>query len=504
MKAVMVMFDSLNRNYLSVYGDRISHTPNFERLAAHSAQFRNSYVCSMPCIPARRDLHTGRPGFLHRSWGPLEPFDNSFPAQLRTAGIPAHLSTDHLHYWNDGGVNYHTKYSSYHLSRGRCGDPCLAFPAQPRSPSEVNPAAAKAMPTITGIDWFNRASQQDTKDFPQVKTFDAGVDFLDRCHGADPWFLQIETFDPHEPFHAPGDLRAMFPEALEDPLFDWPAYRRVEESPERVETCRANYRALLALCDSQLGRVLDAFDRHDLWQDTMLIVWTDHGFLLGEHELWAKMWCPFYNEIARTPFFVWDPRSGAVGETREALVQPAIDLAPTLLRFFGLPVPDEVTGYDLASTVAADMPVREAAMFGTFAAHLNVTDGRHVYFRAPKEAAGVRYEYTLMPANSSGLMAAAALKDAGWHSPLSFTKGMPVMRIPQCPPHAHASAWGNLLFDLKTDPSQQNPISAPDIEEKLTRLLVHEMERCDAPPEVYPHYGLTCPISSGNGPQASP
>ena len=77
MKAVVVMFDSLNRHLLSPYGCEWTHTPNFKRLAERTVTFDKSYVCSMPCMPARRDFHTGRPNFLHRSWGPLEPFDDS-------------------------------------------------------------------------------------------------------------------------------------------------------------------------------------------------------------------------------------------------------------------------------------------------------------------------------------------------------------------------------------------------------------------------------------------
>ena len=77
MKAVVVMFDSLNRHLLSPYGCEWTHTPNFKRLSERTVTFDKSYVCSMPCMPARRDFHTGRPNFLHRSWGPLEPFDDS-------------------------------------------------------------------------------------------------------------------------------------------------------------------------------------------------------------------------------------------------------------------------------------------------------------------------------------------------------------------------------------------------------------------------------------------
>ena len=82
MKTVFVLFDSLNRKALSCYGGKDIPTPNFQRLADRSVVFDNHYVGSLPCMPARRDLHTGRLNFLHRGWGPLEPFDQSFAAQL--------------------------------------------------------------------------------------------------------------------------------------------------------------------------------------------------------------------------------------------------------------------------------------------------------------------------------------------------------------------------------------------------------------------------------------
>ena len=66
MRAVIMMFDSLNRHMLEPYGGT-AYTPNFARLAEHSAQFDTSYACSLPCMPARRELHTGRPNFLHSS-----------------------------------------------------------------------------------------------------------------------------------------------------------------------------------------------------------------------------------------------------------------------------------------------------------------------------------------------------------------------------------------------------------------------------------------------------
>ena len=82
MKTVFLLFDSLNKRMLSSYNQGVNYTPNFDRLAKKSITFDNHYIGSMPCMPARRDMQSGRLSFLHRSWGPLEPFDNSFPEIL--------------------------------------------------------------------------------------------------------------------------------------------------------------------------------------------------------------------------------------------------------------------------------------------------------------------------------------------------------------------------------------------------------------------------------------
>lgn len=120
MRAVMVMFDSLNRHMLPSYGCRETIAPNFERVARQTVQFDTCYAGSLPCMPARRELHTGRYNFLHRSWGPLEPFDDSMPEILSRLGVHTHLTTDHYHYLQDGGATYHTLFHlGMHTRPGR-------------------------------------------------------------------------------------------------------------------------------------------------------------------------------------------------------------------------------------------------------------------------------------------------------------------------------------------------------------------------------------------------
>ncbi len=293
MHAIMVMFDSLRRDMLPCYNpDCKADLPNFARLGEHSVTFDKSYVCSMPCMPARREIHTGRANFLHRSWGPLEPFDDSMPELLKKAGVHAHLATDHYHYIQDGGATYHGRYSTWECYRGQESDQWIgdcSLPKEEFSPHLMNspymPDILKPIRRRSGWqNMANRSRMLKEEEFSQTLTFDNGIDFIRRNAEYDNWFVQIETFDPHEPFHAPDNFQSKWFDPDEPFEKDWPNYCPVAENEETISNIRKKYMALLEYCDKSLGRVLDVMDELDLWKDTLLIVNTDHGFFLGEHD----------------------------------------------------------------------------------------------------------------------------------------------------------------------------------------------------------------------------
>jgi arylsulfatase A-like enzyme len=484
----MVMYDSLNRHMLPPYGCDWVHAPNFARLAQRSLVFENSYVGSMPCMPARRELHTGRYNFLHRSWGPMEPYDDSLPEILRNHGIYTHLISDHYHYWEDGGCTYHTRYSSWEIARGQEGDPWKGQVKDPHIPPSVSVRSGQRWRQ----DWVNRAYLTQEEDQPQDQTFALGQEFMRANAQVDDWFLQIETFDPHEPFFTQQKYKDLYPHEYNGPHFDWPNYARVNEAPEQIQHMRYEYAALVSMCDAHLGKILDLMDELDLWKDTLLIVNTDHGFLLGEHGWWAKIVQPFYNEVAHTPLFIWDPRCGLRGERRMALVQ-TIDLPATLLEFFGVPLPEAIQGVPLRQTIVDDSPVRDAGLYGVHGGHVNVTDGRYVYMRAPTNPANSPlYEYTLIPTHMNCMFAPGELQDIGLADPFSFTKGCRTMKIQVETKRNWVNPYefGSLLFDLNSDPAQEQPISDPAVEAHMIDKLIRLMIENDAPPEQFERLGL--------------
>tara|TARA_R110002124_G_scaffold49691_11_gene145494 strand:- start:11557 stop:13044 length:1488 start_codon:yes stop_codon:yes gene_type:complete len=491
MKTVLLLYDSLTLKSLSCYGGP-HPTPNFDRLAARSMQFDRHIVGSLPCMPARRDLQTGRLNFLHRSWGPLEPFDVTATGLMHHAGIHSHLVTDHYHYFENGGATYHTAFDSWDFIRGQEADPWIPCIAPPYEAFAAQYHAEQVETNTSGYRLqaaMNRTQIHETPDFPTVRTFDAGLAFLEAHARHDNWFLQLEVFDPHEPFHAPPEFRAGFPTAGEK-VRDWPRYRRDEPGDDTSDLV-ASQAALVAMCDAQLGRLLDAMDAGDMWHDTALIVTTDHGFMLGEHGWWGKNRMPFYSEISHIPLFLHAPGQPC---GRSAALSQNIDVMATLLELFGIDRPDTVQGRSLLHAAKG----RDIALFGVFGGALNATDGKHSYFRYPAAMEDAPlFEYTLMPQHSGVAFAEAELSLATLHPGFDFTQGMPLLKIPAIKEAKRPPMQGGgfddtqtVLYDLVADPDQKSPFRNPEIEAQFCSAMARAMRAHDAPNELYSRFDL--------------
>ena len=269
------------------------------------------------------------------------------------------------------------------------------------------------------------------------------------------------------------------------------------ETPEQVQHCINEYKALVTMCDTYLGKVLDMMDEYNMWEDTMLIVNTDHGFILSEHNWWGKVMMPYFNEIAHIPLFIWDPRLKLAGVRRQSLVQ-TVDIAPTVLEFFGQKIPKNMQGKPLKETMIDDKKVRDYALFGQHGVHVNITDGRYVYMRCPlQDKQDELYNYIIEPSSYPGAIGVEEMNTAEAHKGFDFTKGMPVWKIKGgygirslgFPPKKLMD-FGTLLFDLKIDPKQEHPISDPKTEERMKINMVRLMKKNDAPIEQYIRLGL--------------
>lgn len=502
MKTIFVLFDSLNRTAIGAYGGNTVKTPNFDRFARRAVTFDRHYVGSLPCMPARRDLHTGRLNFMHRSWGPMEPYDNSFAQQMKKAGIYTHLVSDHLHYFEDGGHGFHTRFSSYDYIRGQEYDPWVALVEPPieRIRAQFDERQYNTVKPDKRLQHaINRTEIVDEADFPGPKCFSSAFKFLDQNRSADNWLLMLECFDPHEPFHAPDRFKQAYDHGYNGKILDWPHYERVVESPEEIAEIRANYAALVAMCDEYFGRLLDYMDEHDMWKDTCLVLSTDHGFLLSEHGWWGKARMPYYEEISHIPLMIHHPDyRDQAGTRRQALTQTP-DLMPTFLDIHGLDIPTEVRSHSLLPVLERDKKVRDSAMFGLFSGPIGITDGEWVLYHYPPDISREGLvEYTLAPAHMTAPFSVDELRTARLVPPFDFTKGVPLLSFDALktaprPPGNDLKSFDDLgtrLYNIIEDPLQRSAAENPDILKHLYRQLVGHLKAHDTPVEVYGWYGL--------------
>ena len=319
---VVVLLDSLNRHMLGSYGGAEFATPHLDRFAATRAtRFTNHVTGSLPCMPARHDILCGALDFLWKPWGSIELWERPVTADLRAAGVTTMLVSDHPHLFETGGENYHTDFVAWDYVRGHEGDPW-------RTHADTSWVGTPAPPARDG-GWFWRSVLGDgvevdraydrsrtffraEDDYPGPRTMAAAARWL---RGAAPthdrFLLFVDEFDPHEPFDTPAPWLGRYEdEPWDGDLVIWPPYvvggvARGVISPAEARHIRANYGAKLSMIDHWFGEVLSALDDGGLWDDTAVIVCTDHGHYLGD---------------AR--------RAGHLGQARGAAVRAAGPRAP--------------------------------------------------------------------------------------------------------------------------------------------------------------------------------
>lgn len=493
MNVVCILMDSLNRHLLPTYGNPWVHTPNLDRLAKRSCVFTQNYAGSLPCMPARRDLWTGRLEFLHRPWGSLEPWDNSLPKVLKQNKVLTELITDHYHLFERGGENYHIDFEGWEFIRGHENDPWETAPAK------LPPHTDNLSPRY----WRNVTHHfHEEKDFMSPRTLQATADWLGRNHMQSPFFLMVDEFDPHEPFHVPPPYDTMYEKTpYRGPLFIWPGYgRHPEYTTEQVEHIRAQYAGKVTMADAWLGKVLDQFDRHNLWDNTALILMTDHGHFLGDHSWWGKPGCPQYNTIAHTPMFIHMPGSPLNGKRSDALTT-TVDLYPTILELAGAPAPNPDgpgMGQSLVPLLTGKQKkVRDCALYGWFGDRVNYTDGRYTYLRAPvRSDRGPVAMYSLrwstapwwnLPDPKSARMTFGQFLP--W---TDMAVGRMELTVPEFTRTANQSpdVGRHLLFDLQEDPGQERNLAGTPLERDMAARLADAMRGCHAPPEQFVRLGL--------------
>lgn len=389
---ICILFDSLNRHFLECYGNSAVNTPNIKAFADRSCLFMQSYTGSMPCMPARRDLLTGNMEFLWRPWGSLEAWDASLPKTLKKHGIVTQMHTDHYHYFERGGENYHVDFDGYEFIRGHENDNWV---------TDCNSETFKNKSEYKGqcFDNFNRnmSRMRREKDFPVAKTLDGAARWLDRNHRHERFFLFIDEFTPHEPFYCPDSYwKAYDPDYTGLPYF-WDEYGPLKDSAKDLHHIRSQYAGCVTMLDAKLAGIFSRMEKYNLWDNTMVILMTDHGHFLGEHNVLGKPAgtnVEDYQTLAHTPLAIYAPKA-ARGAKSRAVVQ-TVDVHATILDAFGVQPEKPTHGKSIMPLLRGEgESIRNFALYGYFGRCVNICDGNYVYMQAPlNEGNGPLYMYS--------------------------------------------------------------------------------------------------------------
>ncbi len=369
MNVVLLMNDTLRYDHVGANGNDWIHTPNLDRFAAESAVFDGAYLGSFPTVPCRHEMMKGRYGDPFQKWGPLQWDALTLPEVLRGNGYVTMLINDTPHLINYG-YGFDRPFHAWQMIRGNEVDRArtdyfaeLKWPGREQhwDDDRIATMYRHTKDRRTEADWFA----------PQV--MQATCDWLERNAGHDNFFLWVDSFDPHEPWDPPQHYVDLYDPGYEGPDIVWPPYCRPEGVYDEAEMkhIRALYAGEVTMVDRWLGRVLDTIDRLGLRENTAVIVMSDHGYFLGEHNQLNKSG-PLYHEVSHIVQMVRHPDGIGAGKRIGGFTQP-VDFVPSVLDLAGVSVPEEMDIHGdswLPLMSGARRSLRNMAVSGTYPTYI--------------------------------------------------------------------------------------------------------------------------------------
>lgn len=469
MKTVLILIDSLNRHCLSCYNPSTPvQTPNISNFANDCDIYHNHMTGSAPCMPARRDLLTGRLNFLERSWGGIEPFDITLPQILQQHNIFTHIETDHYHYLELGGEGYCQAFNTWHMQRGQESDPWVSRVIPAEVPEHYGRFRAQYE--------LNRKKFTSESEYPTPKTFESACQWLDDNRNADNFFMTVEVFDPHEPFDCPEHYLKMYHDDYHGKRYDWPEYAPVSEPEDALKHIQRRYAGTLSMVDTWFGRFLNKLKEVNMYDDTLILFTSDHGHMLGEHGLMAKNYMHQYDELAHIPLLIHRPHQKQC--THRYDLTQNIDVMPTILEYFGINIPKTVQGLSLLHENN-----RKGVLYGVYGKAVNVATRQYRYYRAPNIQNKPLYQYTAMPTAFRKYLRTACPSEIECGRYLPYTQ-FPVFKIPASLKRGEF-IQNSLLFDVEHDPSQNTPLNDSTLEQNMIALLKVLLNGYGSPKEQF-------------------
>ncbi len=494
---VLVLLDSLNRHMLGCYGGTEFATPNIDALAARSVRFENHYVGSLPCMPARHDILCGAWDFLWKPWGSVEIWEDAITARLTAAGVVSQLITDHPHLFERGGENYHVDFTAWDYQRGHEGD---AWKTRP------DPSWAGAPSFGRGTMPYDRSRGhfRGEADFPGPRTLAAAARWLaDNAGAHQRFFLMVDEFDPHEPFDTPEPWASRYDPDWTGTHLIWPPYvvggqAKGVLSEREGRQVRASYGAKLTMIDAWLGRVLEAIDAKGLWDDTLVILTTDHGHYLGEKDIWGKPAAPLYQTIAHIPLLI---AGAGLAAGKCAALTTSVDLFATLAEIFDLPPARQAThGVSLKPLLTgAATEVRDHVLAGVWGREVHLIETGSKFVRAPvgpnAPLAAYSNRWSTMPTHRLPLEREMPFPDA--RARLERMPGSPVPVLRQIweagdavPYWAGRRFDGDKWFDLSADPDETTSLVPSQGAAEAAGRLAAALRAVAAPEVQFQRLGL--------------
>lgn len=380
------------RPQLGCYGHENMITPNLDRLAGQGTVFHRAYCQAAVCRASRLSLLTGRrpdTTRIHTNGGPLFRTRNpnwvTLPQHFKNNGYQS-ISLGKIFHgafavrktWNDP--------KSWSRPEWWPGPRYYYTPEGVAAAKQVfaGSAAGKKAPLDDWVNHFVLGPSWEAPDVADNVLYDGQV--ADKAIATlrelrdQPFFLAVGFLKPHLPFIAPKKYWDMYPaeEVVvadnQHPPKDSPKYagttwghpRSYSDVPKKgpmpkelVPKLTRGYAACVTYVDAQVGRVLAELDRLGLRDNTLVVFWGDHGFHLGENDVWGK--ATNFELSTHVPLIVSAPQAKAKGRPSRALVE-LVDLYPTLCELSGLPVLNELEGKSLAPLLNdPELPWKQAA-----------------------------------------------------------------------------------------------------------------------------------------------
>jgi len=383
---LFITCDQWRGDCLSAVGHPVVRTPNTDRLAREGVLFARHHAGAAPCSPARACIYTGlyqMNNRVCRNGTPLDArHDNIALAARRACYTPT------LFGYTDTSPDPRVHHPA---------DPALrtyegilpGFVPRVLLPEHQKPwlswLAVRGVDSSPGFPDIHRPARQtaEVSSAPPVYSKDetpaafiAG-EFL-RWHGeqdeGSPWFAHLSFISPHPPFIVPEPYNRMYDpadgpsfrraatleaEAAIHPLVAWGlaklkkgnflpgANGRVRDwSEEEFRRIRAIYWGMISETDAQLGRVFDGLKAAGAWEDTVVVLMSDHAEMMGDHFSLGKG--GFFEQSYHVPLVIRDPRRRATSGRKVEAFTEAVDIMPTLLDLIGQPVPAHLDGRSLA------------------------------------------------------------------------------------------------------------------------------------------------------------